>query len=146
MQAQHQTSDMPWAEARLGAERVRGAYAWRWLLDAGCIIAGGSDAPVESLDPIAAFVAAVTRSTLAGEPPGGWHPEQCMTRPEALRHLTLWPAVAAFREADLGRIAPGYRADFVLLSADLMTVPAAELRAVQVVRTYFAGQQVYPVR
>ena len=69
-----------------------------------------------------------------------------MTRPEALRHLTFWPAAAAFRETDLGRIAPGCRADFVLLSADLMTAPASELRAVQVVRTYFAGQQVYPAR
>jgi len=146
MQAQHQTSDMPWAEARVGPERVRGAYAWRWLLGTGCIIPGGSDAPVESLNPIAAFAAAVTRSTLAGDPPGGWHPEQRMNREEALRHLTLWPAVAAFRERDLGRIAPGTRADFVLLSADLMTLPLARLGEARVQRTYFAGRQVFPAR
>ncbi|MBC8329646.1 MAG: amidohydrolase [Planctomycetes bacterium] len=146
MQAQHQTSDMPWAEERLGPERVRGAYAWRWLLDSGVIVCGGSDAPVERLDPLAAFRAAVARVDADGAPAGGWHPEQRMDREEALLHLTLWPAFAAFREADLGSIAVGKRADLVLLSGDPMTAPVAEFDAIEVEMTIFGGRVVFPAQ
>ncbi|RMH04905.1 MAG: amidohydrolase [Planctomycetota bacterium] len=144
MQAQHQTSDMPWVRARLGPEREKGAYAWRWLLDRGVPICGGSDAPVERLDPMAAFRAAVTRRDENGRPPEGWHPEQCMTREEALLHLTVWPARAAFREEDLGRIAPGMRADLVVLSRDPLSAPVAELDRIEVLETWFDGRRVFP--
>ncbi len=143
MQALHQTSDMPWAEARLGSERVRGAYAWRALLDTGVIIPGGTDAPVERPDPIASFHAAVTRRDEAGTPPGGWYPDQRMTRAEALRHLTLWPAMAAFVEDEQGSITLGKRADFVILSDDLMTVPAESMVGIEVELTVFDGHVVY---
>lgn len=143
MQTQHQTSDMPWAEARLGAARTRGAYAWRALLDTGVPLCGGSDAPVERLDPLASFRAAVARFDARGNPPGGWHPEQCMTRAEALAQLTSWPAHAAFREADLGAIAVGMRADLVILSGDLLTAPVERLDSIQVEITIFDGQIVF---
>jgi len=143
MQTQHQTSDMPWAEQRLGPERIHGAYAWRSLIDAGCLIANGSDAPVERLDPIGAFIAAVSRSTRKGQPEGGWYPQQSMTPQEALQSMTTWAARAAFREADLGKLLPGYRADLVILSAPLQGKDSASLNHVQVLATWFAGVEVY---
>lgn len=143
MQAQHQTSDMPWAGERLGEERLAGAYAWRALLDTGVTIPGGSDAPVEVLDVPAALHAAATRQDADDQPPGGWHAEQCMTRAEALAHVTLWPAWAAFHEDDLGSITPGKRADLVVLSADPLTVPASDLDDLVVELTVFDGQVVY---
>ncbi len=146
MQPQHQTSDMPWAEDRLGPERIRGAYAWRWLLDRGLPICGGSDAPVERLDPMAAFRAAVARVDADGAPAGGWYPEHRMTREEALLQLTLWPAYAAFREHDLGSIAVGKRADLVLLSGDPMTAKVEELDEIEVEMTFFDGSLVYPAQ
>jgi len=142
MQAQHQTSDMPWAGARLGAERARGAYAWRWLLDAGCMIPNGSDAPVETPDVRAAWCAAVHRRTLTGDPAGGWHPEQRMSEAEALRALTVWPAYAAFRERDLGRLVPGCRADFVILDRPLAGLQPQEIAALAIEETWFAGARV----
>lgn len=143
MQSQHQTSDMPWAEARLGPERASGAYAWRWLLDAGCMIPNGSDAPVETPDLRAAYCAAVHRCTLSGDPAGGWHPEQRMSSGEALRALTIWPAYAAFREADLGRLVPGCRADLVILDRPLAGLTPAEIAAVKIEETWFAGSRVH---
>lgn len=143
MQTQHQTSDMPWAGARLGPERERGAYAWRWLLDSGARFANGSDAPVERLDPIAAYCAAVHRRTLDGEPLDGWHPEQRMTPDEALLAMTSWAAWAGFREDDVGDLAPGCHADFVILSEPLLDQPPAALARVRVLETWFAGERVY---
>lgn len=143
MQPQHQTSDMPWAEERVGAERIRGAYAWRSFLDAGNIIPGGSDAPVERLDTVALFKAAVTRQTRSGEPAGGWFPEQALSRQEAMDMLTTWPAHAAFREDDLGRLVPGYRADLVVFEGDLMTLAAESLQDARPVMTVFAGEIVW---
>jgi predicted amidohydrolase YtcJ len=143
MQPQHCTSDMPWAETRLGAERCTYAYAWRSLLDSGCIIPAGSDAPVEEVAPLTALHAAVTRQDVRGHPPDGWHPEQCMTRAEALASLTRWPAWAAFREDDLGTLAPGKRADLVVLSADLMTVRPESLPWLAVDMTLFDGEVVH---
>jgi len=143
MQAQHQTSDMPWAEERVGAQRIRGAYAWRSFLETGSIIPGGSDAPVERLDVVAQFKAAVTRQTREGQPQGGWYPEQNMTRQEALNMLTIWPAQSAFREHDLGRLTPGYRADLVVFDGDLMTVDTDSLQNCHPVMTVFAGEVVW---
>jgi len=143
MQALHQTSDMPWAEARVGSQRIRGAYAWRSLLDTGVILCGGSDCPVERPDPIAAFHAAVTRRNEQLEPSGGWYPQQVMTRIEALRHLTTWPAYAAFDEDRLGALEVGRLADLVVVSGDLLTLPEDRLPQQRVELTVFDGRVVY---
>jgi predicted amidohydrolase YtcJ len=143
MQAQHQASDMPWAEDRLGPERVHGAYAWRSLLETGVVIPGGSDAPVERLDPIGAFLASVARTDRSGQPPNGWYPEQNMTREEGLKHLTTWPAYAAFEEGQSGQLKPGFRADFTVLDTDLRSVATDQIAQSQVLWTIFAGRVVY---
>jgi predicted amidohydrolase YtcJ len=143
MQTQHQVSDMPWAEDRLGPERIKGAYAWRRFRDAGCRIPGGSDAPVERLDIVSQFIAAVSRATPDGEPDGGWYADQALSRQEALDMLTVWPAYAAFREHDLGRLLPGFRADLVVYSADLMTVSPEEMRDCHPQLTVFGGEVVW---
>jgi predicted amidohydrolase YtcJ len=146
MEAVHQTSDMYWAEARLGSTRVLGAYAWRSLLNTGVVIAGGSDFPVESADPLQSFHAAVTRQDASGWPTGGWQPEQRMTRAEALNHLTIWPAYASFQEQQVGSITAGKLADVVVLSQDIMTIPAADILATKVELTIVGGKVVYDAK
>ena len=146
MQASHQTSDMYWAGNRLGPTRLLGAYAWRSLLSSGVIIPNGSDFPVEQVDPLISFHAAVARQDAANWPVGGWLPEQRMTREEALRSMTLWPAVAAFQERDLGTLTPGKLADFVILDRDIMRVPVELILGTQVVATYVGGKAVYERR
>jgi len=144
MQPTHCTSDMPWAADRLGDERVaEGAYVWRKLLASGAVIASGSDFPVEHPDPLRGFYAAVTRQAPGGRPPGGWSPDQRMTRAQALRAMTRDAAYAAHAEEDLGAIAPGRLADFVVLSRDIMTVPPEEILKARVLRTIIAGRTVY---
>jgi predicted amidohydrolase YtcJ len=144
MQTCHAPSDRAWAEARLGAERLaEGAYAWRSLLDAGAVIANGTDAPVEDLSPIANFHAAVTRQDPHGQPPGGYDAAQRMTRAEALRSLTLDSAFAAFEEDKLGSIAVGKLADLTVLSQDLLRVPDDEILGTTVVATIVDGKPVY---
>jgi len=127
MQPTHCTSDMPWAEERLGPERIKGAYAWRKILNTGAIIPGGSDFPVESENPFLGIYAAVTRQDLSGRPPGGWRSEEKMTREEALRSFTLWAAYAGFGEGELGSIAAGKKADLVILGANPLAVPVSEI-------------------
>ena len=122
MQPTHCTSDMPWAGVRLGEDRLRGAYAWRSFLDAGSIIPGGSDFPVEHPNPLLGFYAAITRQDLNGQPPGGWHPDQRMRRMEALMSFTSWAAYAAFQERSRGSLEEGKLADLVVLSDDIMTI------------------------
>jgi len=143
MQALHQTSDMPWAGQRLGPDRERGAYAWRALVDSGARLCGGSDAPVEQPDPLRGFHANVTRRDEHEQPPGGWHPEQCLTRAEALASITSWAASACFAEERLGRLSPGMAADVVVLSDELLSVPEERLLDVRVEATIFAGRVVY---
>ena len=143
MQAVHQSSDMYWAENRLGWTRLLGAYAWRSLLNTGVIIAGGSDFPVESPNPLFSFQAAVTRQDARGWPEGGWLPQQRMTREEALRHLTIWPAYASFREQLLGSITVGKLADLVVLSQDIMTIPAQDIDDTRVDLTVVGGKIVF---
>ena len=143
MQASHQTSDMRWAEDRLGASRIRGAYAWRSLLNTGVIIPNGTDFPVEAVNPMITFHSSVTRADATGWPDGGWYPEQRMTRDEALRSMTIWPAYAAFEEHVMGSITPGKYADFTVLDQDIMTIPASEIMKTGVVATYIGGKSAY---
>jgi predicted amidohydrolase YtcJ len=146
MQPTHATSDMPWAEARLGRERLAGAYAWRRFLKANVRLALGSDFPVESADPRLGLYAAMTRQNLEGEPPGGWLPDQKLTPAEALRGFTTDAAWAGFMEHEVGRLAPGLRADFVLLEADPLTAPARQLPDIKVLSTWIDGAVVYDAR
>jgi len=146
MQASHQTSDMGWAERRVGAERIKGAYAWRSLLRTGVVIPNGSDFPVEQVNPLIGFHSAVTRQDPQNQPPGGWYPEQRMTRDEALRAMTIWPAYAAFMEKDAGSLSPGKYADFVVLDQDIMEVPAERIMATRVLATYLGGKVVYEAK
>ena len=143
IQASHQTSDMRWAEARVGPQRIRGAYAWRSLLNTGVVIPNGSDFPVEKVNPLISFHSAVTRQDATGWPEGGWYPEQVMTRDEALKSMTIWPAYAAFQEKELGSISPGKYADFVVMDRDIMRVPDAEILQTRVISTYVGGKSVY---
>lgn len=143
MQPTHATSDMYWAGARLGPERLAGAYAWRSLLDAGAHLAFGSDFPVEKPNPMLGIYAAVTRQDLAGQPPGGWLPEQRISREEAVRGFTLDAARAAFMEKEVGSLETGKRADFIVLDRDIMKIPAAEIPALQVEQTWVDGRRVF---
>ena len=143
MQPTHATSDMPWAGERLGQARLAGAYAWRRFLDLGVPLALGSDFPVEQVDPRLGLLAAVTRQDRDGHPPGGWLPGQRLTAAEALRGFTVEAARAAHDEARVGRLAPGQRADFVLLDRDPLAIPADELDQLQVRATWVDGQPVH---
>jgi predicted amidohydrolase YtcJ len=143
MQASHQTSDMRWAEGRIGPERIKGAYAWRSLLNTGVIIPNGSDFPVEDVNPLISFHSAISRQDSSSWPAGGWYPEQVMTRDEALKSMTIWPAYAGFQEQSMGSITPGKYADFVILDRDIMTIPASEILQTRVVSTWLGGRAVY---
>jgi predicted amidohydrolase YtcJ len=147
MQPVHATSDMDWAEARVGPERIKGAYAWRSVLAAGGVLAAGSDAPVEEVSPFAGLYAAVTRADAAGKPPGGWRPEERLSPAEALAAFTAGAAFASFREQEAGVIAPGRVADLTVLDADPLTL--AEPRALLGLHaelTIIAGEIVYTRR
>jgi predicted amidohydrolase YtcJ len=143
MQTSHQTSDMYWATSRLGPTRVLGAYAWRSLLASGVVIPNGTDAPVEAVNPLIGFHAALTRQDANGWPAGGWFPAERMTRDEALRSMTIWPAYAAFMEGVAGSLTPGKYADFDVLDQDIMTVASERLLETHVLLTVLAGQVVY---
>lgn len=143
MQATHATSDMRWAEARLGPERVKGAYAWRRLLSLGVPLPNGSDFPVEEPNPLYGFYAAITRQDRQGNPTEGWFPDQRMTREEALKSWTLTGAYAAFEEARKGSLVAGKLADLVMLSRDIMRVPPAEILKTRVTLTVLGGEIVY---
>ena len=143
MQAVHQSSDMTWAPTRIGYARSLGAYAWRSLLNTGAIIPNGSDFPVERVNPLFSFHAAVARADDTDWPPGGWFPAEKMTREEALKSLTIWPAVAAFQERVMGSLAPGKYADFVILDQDIMQIPEQMILKTNVVATYIGGKPAY---
>jgi predicted amidohydrolase YtcJ len=120
-----------------------GAYAWRTLLNTGVIIPNGSDFPVERVNPLISFHSAVARQDANDWPAGGWQPEQRMTREEALKSMTLWPAHASFMEKDVGSLEPGKLADFVILDQDIMRVPNELILKTRVVATYLGGKVVY---
>jgi predicted amidohydrolase YtcJ len=143
MQPSHAISDLFFAPARLGMERLAGAYAWQSLLKSGAIICGGSDAPVERGEPMIEFYAAVARRSIKGESGEGWHPEQAVSREEALKMFTVWPAYAAFEEKDKGSLEPGKLADLTVLSADIMKIPAPEILKTRCEMTVVGGEVVY---
>jgi hypothetical protein len=140
MQPSHAISDMLFAPARLGPQRIGRAYAWRKVLDAGAVLAAGSDAPVEQGDPRIEFYAAVARRTLEGFAGPDWGLDQRLTRAEALAALTTGPAYAAFEEDLRGTIEPGKWADFSVFSADLMAVPEAEVLEARALMTVIGGE------
>jgi predicted amidohydrolase YtcJ len=146
MQPTHCTSDMGWAEERLGPARVKYAYAWHSLIADGNTIPAGSDFPVESPNPLLGFYAAITRQNVAGKPEGGWYPEERMTRDEALRAFTIWAADAAFQEHSKGTLEAGKWADLVVLSDDIMTIPPERIPATAVRLTIVGGQIAYESR
>ncbi|MFN8803906.1 MAG: amidohydrolase [Gemmatimonas sp.] len=143
MQASHQTSDMYWIGKRLGPTRLYGAYAWQSLLQTGVVIPNGSDFPVEEVNPLISFHASIARQDARDWPAGGWYPEQRLSREDALRSMTLWPAYAGFQEQLMGSITPGKYADFVVLDQDIMRIPADLVLRTRVLSTWLAGRLVY---
>lgn len=146
VQPTHATSDMDWAERRLGPERIRGAYAWRSVLNSGGRLALGSDFPVEKVNPFHGLHSAVTRTDLQGRPPGGWYPAERLTLAEALRGFTLDAAYAAFEESSHGTIEPGKAADFTIVEGDFFAVPPLQLHAVKVRYTVVNGKVVFAAK
>jgi len=141
MQPTHATSDGPWAETRLGPERVRWGYRWRDFLSAGVPLASGSDFPVESANPMLGLYAAITRRDLDGKlPAGGWFPEQRLTPDEALASFTATGAWLAFREADLGTLEVGKQADFIVVDRDVIGGPPEEIPKARVLWTVVGGK------
>lgn len=144
MQFVHATSDLNMAEDRIGPERILGAYAWRKVLDAGIVLANGSDAPVESVNPFHGLYAGVARATTSeGLPRGGWYPAEAVTRYEALRSFTLHGAYAQFSEDTMGSLEVGKYADFVVIDRDYMTCATGEIKDIQALQTILGGEVVY---
>jgi predicted amidohydrolase YtcJ len=144
IQTIHMSSDRPWAIERLGQERIEsGAYVWRDLLTADVHIANGTDVPVEPINPLANFYAAVARKTLQGTPDGGFESHQRMTREETLKSMTVWNAYAAFEEDETGSIEVGKRADLTVLDKDIMIIEEADILSADVAMTLVAGEIVY---
>ncbi|HYC69496.1 amidohydrolase [Brevundimonas sp.] len=143
MQPSHAIGDLHFAPARLGDARLDGAYAWHSLIDRGVIVVGGSDAPVERGAPLIEFYAAVARRDLEGFQGPDWRPGEAVDRLTALKMFTLWPAYASFREAELGTIEVGKRADFTAFDVDLMTAPEADIPKGHAVLTVVDGVVVH---
>ena len=143
MQPSHAIGDLHFAPSRLGMERLKGAYAWNSFLKTGVIIPGGSDAPVERGEPMIEFYAAVARKDIKGYSGEGWHPEEKVTREQALKMFTIWPAYVAFEENLRGSIEVGKLADLTILSADIMKIPEMEILQTHCVMTVIGGEIVY---
>lgn len=143
VQPSHATSDMYWAPDRLGKERIKVAYAYKELLNQNKIIANGSDFPVEDINPLFGFYAAVTRMDKKGFPAGGFQKENALTREEALKAMTIWAAYSNFEENEKGSIEKGKFADFVILEDDIMTIAPEKIFSVKVQRTFVNGEKVY---
>lgn len=142
MQPLHQTSDRTMAEARLGPDRLDGAYPWRSVVNVGGRLAFGSDAPVEPADPFAGLAAAISRTDASGQPFGGWFPQQTVSREQALAGFTSDAAFAGFAEGRFGRLIPGERADFLLVDRDPLLASPDEIRATQVQEVWIGGVKV----
>ena len=143
MQPSHAIGDLHFAVSRLGVKRLEGAYAWQSFIKQGNVIAGGSDAPVERGEPMIEFYAAVARKDQKGFSGEGWHPEQAVTREQALKMFTIWAAFAAFEEKSRGSIEVGKLADLTALSADIMKIPEMEILKTRCVMTVIGGEIVW---
>jgi len=143
MQPSHAIGDLFFAPSRLGIDRLKGAYAWESFIKSGVIVPGGSDAPVERGEPMIEFYAAVARKDQKGFSTDGWHPEEAVTREQALKMFTIWPAYAAFEESLRGSIEPGKLADLTILSADIMKIPELDILKTQCAMTVINGEIVY---
>ncbi|HNS17422.1 MAG TPA: amidohydrolase [Bacteroidales bacterium] len=143
IQATHATSDMTWAVERVGAERIKGAYAYQRLLGENGWLPNGTDFPIESIDPLHTFYASVERKDHQGYPPEGFQMENALTREQALRSVTIWAARGSFWENEIGSLEPGKWADMVVLDRDITTCPGQDLLRTQVLKTFIAGEEVY---
>ena len=143
MQPSHAIGDLFFAPSRLGLDRLAGAYAWQSFIKSGVVVPGGSDAPVERGEPMIEFYAAVARKDPKGFSSDGWHPEEAVTREQALKMFTIWPAYAAFEEKLRGTIETGKLADLTILSADIMTIPELDILKTRCVMTVINGEIVF---
>jgi predicted amidohydrolase YtcJ len=143
IQPTHATSDMYWAEDRLGAERIKGAYAFKELLDINGRVVLGTDFPVEKVEPMLTFYAAVARQDLTGFPEGGFQIQNGLSREETLKGMTIWAAYGNFEEEEKGSIEPGKFADFVILDKNIMEIDIDEVPETKVLETYLGGEKVY---
>jgi len=146
VQPTHATSDMYWAEDRLGPERVKGAYAYKQLLEQNGMIALGTDFPVEDIKPLNTFYAAVSRKDNRSFPEGGYQIENALTREEALRGMTIWAAIANFEENEKGSLEVGKFADFVILDGDIMKTPLDKIQNIKVVSAFVNGEEVHSIK
>ena len=144
MQPVHQTSDMRMAEARMGLDRLQGAYAWKSMIDLGVPLAFGSDFPVENPNPFHGLAVAISRQDAQGQPPGGWLPQQRITLQQAFDGFTRHAAFAAFAEEHLGTLEPGRYADFLFIDRDIfMTSDPNAIRETRVLETWIAGRKAW---
>jgi predicted amidohydrolase YtcJ len=143
MQPSHAIGDLHFAASRLGLKRLEGAYAWQSFIKSGCVVPGGTDAPVERGEPMIEFYAAVARKDLKGFSGEGWHPEQAVTREQALKMFTIWSAYAVFAESERGSIETDKLADLTVLSQDIMKIPEANILQTRCLMTVVNGEIVY---
>jgi predicted amidohydrolase YtcJ len=143
MQPSHQTTDMRWAEKRLGPERIKGAYAWKTMLNDGAMLAFGTDWPVEIINPMRGLHACVTRQLTDGTPASGWQPQEKISMDECIRAYTAQSAYAEFEEGKKGQIVPGQFADVIVLSGDVTKIPPGDILHVKVMKTIVGGRVVY---
>ena len=146
IQPTHATSDMYWAEDRLGHERVKGAYAYKDLLNQNGIVALGTDFPIEHISPIKTFYAAIARKDAKGYPEDGYQMENALTKKEALKGMTIWAALSNFEENEKGSLEVGKAADFVMLNNDIMTMNEENILDVKVVQTFINGENVFSLK
>ena len=143
VQSTHATSDMYWAEDRVGADRIKGAYAYRKLLEENGWLPNGSDFPVEHINPLYGYYALIARKDQEGWPAGGFQKEQAFNREQAMRAMTIWAARSAFEEDEKGSLEPGKLADFIITGEDLLTIPEEDIPGLRVSQTYIGGELVY---
>ncbi len=146
IQATHATSDMYWADERVGTERIKGAYAYKQLLETNGWLPNGTDFPVEQINPMYTFYASVSRKDLQGYPKGGFQMENALSREETLKSMTIWAAKGSFEEYEKGSLEPGKYADFVILDQDIMKIREREIPSTKVVMTFVGGEMVYAAK